>query len=201
VAGGRVPSLLENSAAFGPAIKNGLAQFGLVEGTSLYDIYFMFAQAIFDDADPFNYVGHAASGDLAGGVPTAILIQEMIGDGVVPNSATKDLAIALGAPQVDAIAEIAGLEQVASPRFGSGIFQFESPADAGTAHSALLSPAGGNPTVALQTQVVNFIGTALLGSPTIVNPYGALKIDVDPYVYRGINQDIDVSKLNLFPGR
>ncbi len=196
VAGGRVPNLLLNSASFGPTIKAGLAQFGLVEHTSLFDIYFMFAQAIFDDADPINYVGHASSGALSDGVPTRIMIQEMMGDGVVPNVATADLARALNGAQVDAIEVISGLTQVQSPHYGSGIYQFTTPADPGTAHSALLNPASGNPTAAIQTQVLTFLGTALLGNPTIANPFPA-KDEID--IYRGMDAPVDVTQMNFFP--
>ncbi len=196
VAGGRVPNLLLNSASFGPAIRAGLGQFGLVEHTSLFDIYFMFAQAIFDDADPINYVGHAATGALSDGVPTAIMIQEMIGDGVVPNVATRDLARALNGAQVDAIEAISGLAQIASPHYGSGLFQFTTPADPGTAHSALLNPASGNPTAAVQTQVLTFLGSALLGNPTIQSPFPT-KDGID--LYRGMDASVDVSQMNFFP--
>lgn len=200
VAGARVPFLLKDSPAFSGPILEGLASVGLVEGTSLFDIYFMFAQAIFDDADPFNYAGNT-DGSISGGAPTAILLQEVLTDGVVPNSATRDLANALGAPQVDAIEPLATLAQVPSPAFGSGYYQFSTAADIFTAHGALLDPSGGNPTVALQVQVMNFLGSALLGTPTIVNPHGPLKVAIEPDIYRGLDMETDVSKLNFFPGR
>jgi hypothetical protein len=199
VAGGRLGSLLRNSATFGPAIDAGLAQFGLLPGTPLYDIYFYFAQAIVDDADPINYATQMASGNLAGGVPTVALLQEMIGDGVVPNSATRDLALAMGVPQLDAVEEVAGLEQLTTPHLGSGMYQFTSPADPGTRHGALLSPAGGNPTALIQVQALTFLGTGLLGSPTIIDPLTALKQSNQEMFWFGADYEVDATQMNFFP--
>jgi len=164
VGGARVPYLLQNSEAFGPAINAGLGAVGLAPGTALYDIFFLFAQTINDDADPFNYAPHMFSGALAGGVGTDVLIQEMIGDTVVPNSATEDQARAMGIAQVDATAAISGLEQVTAPYQGNGLFQFDG------GHGALILPTQG-PTAAIQTQSLTFLLSALSGTPTVINPF------------------------------
>ena len=170
VAGGRLLTLLTQSATFGPQINAGLAQFGLAPGTPLYDLYLMFGQAITDDADPINYAPHILSGSLAGDVGTTILMQEMIGDQVVPNSATEDLARAMGIDQMDAAVEISGLNQVASPIVGSALFQYE-----GGNHATLLDLTQ-LLAVAVQTQAVFFHATSLAGAATIINPFTASKM-------------------------
>jgi len=196
VAGGRIAYLLNNSDSFGPAIDAGLAQFGLQPGTSFYDLYFMFTQAIVDDADPFNYAPFMAGGGLSSGVGTTVLVQEMIGDHVVPNSATTDLVISLKLPQIDAVQPIANLQQVSSPHFGSGFYQFPT-----GSHSSLLDPSGGNPTVQVQTQSLTFLLSALLGQPTIVDPFKT----GNKYGLETLHPSVDVSlkidRLNLFPGQ
>ncbi len=195
VGGARVPYLLQNSDSFGPIIDAGLAGVGLTKGSALYDIYFLFAQTIVDDADAFNYAPHTFSGALAGGVGTDVLIQEMIGDSVVPNSATEDQARAMGIAQVDATAAISGLEQVSSPYQGNGLFQFDGD------HGALILPTQG-PTAAIQTQSLTFLATALGGSPTVINPFNPpLKKGVVPATagWHGPIWNIDPAKLVVLP--
>ncbi len=186
VAGGRLPFLLQGSATFGPAINGGLAAVGLAPGTPLYDLYFIFAQAIVDDADPLNYATTAFSGSLASNQPTTVLLQEMIGDNVVPNFATNDLALALGIDQVDAVEAVAGLNQVSAPHLGSGFFQFPE-----GAHGALVAPDPATPAVRLQT--FTFLGSALAGQPTVINPLTSGKLDGSsaPLNLEGLfNQDL-----------
>lgn len=166
VPGGRILYLLQNSPVFGPTIDQGLASFGLVKGTALYDIFFLFAQAITDDADGINYAPHYADGSLAGGVPTQALVQWMTEDIVVPNSATADLARAMNLTQLNAIEVVDGLTQETIPPtgwLGSGLTQFVG------GHGALFLPTDG-PTVAIGTQSLTFLGTSLLGTPTIIDP-------------------------------
>lgn len=172
VTGGRIATLLQNSPTFGPAINAGLAGFGIPEGSFLYDLFFLVAQTILDDGDPINYGPSAASGNLSGGVPTTILIQEAIGDTVIPNSASRDLALAMGLPQVAAVEMVDGLAQVDAPYVGSGFFQF-----ANGSHGMLLDPAAG-PAVAVQTQALTFLFQGLLtGNAVIIDPFaGAAKV-------------------------
>jgi len=200
--GGRLTRLLSNSDSFGPLIDAGLAQFGLFPGSALYDIYFMFSQAIVDDADPFNYAAVMFNGALTGGIPTNILIQEMIGDSVVPNSSTQDLAVAMGIAQANALVAYPGLEQVTiSPAgyAGSALYQY---ADAG--HSALLNPADG-PTEAIANQAGVFLFSGFGGTPVVLDPFGGAKQVTTPFkeaVMEYLNDmEIDVSKLVLFPKR
>ncbi len=199
VPGGRLTRLLADSDAFGPIVNAGLAQFGLTPGSALYDIYFMFTQAIVDDGDPFNYAPTMFNGALTGGIPTNILIQEMIGDGVVPNSATRDLAVAMGITQLNAEVAYPGLEQVTIEPpgyFGSGLYQYT-----GGGHSALLNPADG-PTEAIALQAGFFLFTGFAGTPLVINPFAGAKQATGPFgipVMEFMDMEIDVSKMVLFP--
>ena len=194
VAGGRVPYLLNNSASFGPAIDAGLGAFGLNPGTALYDLFFLFAQTINDDGDGFNYAAHTFSGDLAGGAGTTVLMQEMIGDPVVPNSGTRDLATAMGITQLDALEEVSALPQaeIGAGFVGSGYFQYPT-----GGHGSLLDPSDG-PTAAVQTQVFTFLGSALLGAPTIINPLAGTKRLVEVGII-GPELDLETTEFYFFP--
>lgn len=170
VPGGRVGSLLPSSPAISSSINPALEQAaGLVPGTVDYMLFWLIFQTCVDDADPFNYAAHFTSGGLSGGVGTTVLVQEMQGDLVVPNSATEDLVRAMGIPQVDATWLYDGQDQVQSPYVGSGHFQYT-----GGRHGFLLDPNQG-PTVAGQTQAMYFLLNGLQGSPTIIDPFAAGK--------------------------
>jgi len=196
VPGARIPYLLQNSDSFGPRINAGLAANGIMPGTFLYDLFFIVAQTISDDADPFNYVPHTFSGELSEGVGTQVLVQEMIGDGVVPNSATEDLARAMRISQADAIDVIHGLEQVTTPHVGSALFQFDVPN-----HGCILDPTC-SAVVAVQTQSLTYLASGLLtGMPTIIDPFAGNK-DI-PVVKAEYNPEMtylqELAVLNFFP--
>lgn len=91
VPGGGVSRLLDASKSFGPIIAAGLsgAAFsgaGLsgpnapFEGTDTYETFIRFAQHLVDPGDPINYATAANAGH-------SLLMHEVIGDTVVPNSA------------------------------------------------------------------------------------------------------------------
>lgn len=84
--GGYVTDLLRDSDTFGPRINAGLQQTnpGLVPGTRLYNDFFRQAQTVIDSGDPANY--GEETGD------SNILMFQVSGDSVVPNSATAYLA-------------------------------------------------------------------------------------------------------------
>jgi hypothetical protein len=200
VPGGRLLYLLQSSASIGPSIKAGLASFGLTPGTLLYDLFFMFAQTI-ADADPMNYIAHAADGSIGNGVATNILVQEAINDPVVPNSSTEDLARAAGLTQLNALVPIAGLAQETIPLTGwqgSGLTQFEG------GHATLLDPSQG-PTVQVAFQALTFLGTSLFGTPVIVDPAMTVPkgkqgvVDGVQLDFRAFDLEIDPSQLILLP--
>ena len=196
VPGARIPYLLQNSQSFGPRIDAGLAANGIVRGTFLYDLFFIVAQTVSDDADPFNYVPHTFSGALSGGVGTQVLVQEMIGDQVIPNTATEDLARAMRIPQADAIVTISGLEQVSTPHVGPALFQYDVPN-----HGCILDPTC-SAVVAVQTQALTFLGSGLLtGMPTVIDPFAGNK-DL-PVIKSEYNPEMQfvqsLGQLNFFP--
>jgi len=202
VAGGRLLYLLQESPVIGPSIDAGLAQFGLQPGTLLYDLFYMFAQTILDDADPANYITQAASGGLTGGPATAILIQEAIDDPVVPNSATETLARAANLTQLNAIEEIAGLTQAEIPPtgfVGSGLTQFIG------GHGTLLDPSDG-PTLEVGFQALTFVGSSLVGDPVIIDPTGLFPTkqnrifsQMKSIDFSAVDLEIDPQQLLLLP--
>lgn len=161
VAGGRLTQLIANSPTFSPRINAGLAANGLNPGTRAYEQFFMIAQTVVDDADVINYAGSIVNGDFRGGTGVPVLLQEAIGDQVVPNSSTRDLALAMSSAnasfsQVNAVEVVTGIAQVAGPFSGSGLTQF-----AGAGHSVLLDPSAG-PTVQVVTQALTFLATGAI---------------------------------------
>jgi dienelactone hydrolase len=88
VPGGGISQLLLDSPTFGPSISGGVAaQLGL--NTLLYKVFFRDAQAGVDSGDPLNHFAAAVANK-------PILLHKVVGDTVVPNSAT-DRLIAVGA--------------------------------------------------------------------------------------------------------
>ena len=153
VPGGGIARMLEGSPTFGPRIRAGLqAAAGLQPNTPDYDRFFGAAQQVIDPADPINY-GFAS-------LQNAILLHEVIGDQVVPNtvtgaplSGTEPLIRVLGLQALTETAQDAnGLHRAA--RFIAGD------------HGSLLSPSASQAaTLEMQRQMASFIsssGTAVL---------------------------------------
>ena len=174
VAGGRITKLLLDSPTFGPTIVAGLQAAGVRQGTLAFEQFMWITQTVIDDADSFNYAPTVQAGTLKGNVTTNVLVQEMLGDTVVPNTATDDLTRALGIQLVYRTNQAenqvpTGVTAVAGPVNGSGLFQY-----LGGQHGFLLDPAQG-PTVAAQTQVFNHLLTGIgsgYATPQIIVPPG-----------------------------
>jgi len=149
VPGGGVAELLRDSPTFGPRINAGLAQQGLLPGTSLYAQYFRDVQNIVDAGDPLNYVAATVQ-------QRSVYFQQMVGGGgnpaalpdqVIPNSATQRLIAAIGASGQAFPRVVAG-----APVNGDGYVNFVV-----GDHGSLLSPASSGPaTVEMQTEAVTF---------------------------------------------
>lgn len=104
--GGGIVRLLENSPTFAPEILGGLAAAaGLEQGDANLETYFNVFQAALDTVDPINF----SDNHLNGGSPAGILLSEVIGDTVIPNSAEagNTLGDAFAAP-------LAGTEPLAT---------------------------------------------------------------------------------------
>lgn len=172
--GGRIPSLLVDSASLGPVILDGLKAAGIEPGTLAFEQFLWMAQTIMDDSDPFNYASGLQAGTLKGGVASSVLVQEMVGDQVVPNSATDDLVRSLGTKLVSRTNPAenqvpVGVDPVPGPVIGSGLFQYIN-----GSHGFLLDPSQG-PTVAAQTQVFTHFLTGIASgysTPTVIVPPG-----------------------------
>lgn len=188
VAGGRISTLLLNSASLSPRILFGLVAQGVTPGTPNFTNFFLIAQTVVDDADPFNYAAPALTGAYKNSAAnrSQVLQQEVIGDPVVPNSASTDLARAFAQvntfkhvrPVVDDIG-VAAVDTTATldpttAYSGSGLFQYPNPGPlAGQPtrpHGFLLSPLQGN-TAAGQTQAILYLFSGVAGiGPRIINP-------------------------------
>ena len=154
VPGGLITQLLRDSPTFGPRINAGLQAQGLVPGTTLYNQFFRDAQNVIEAGDPINYIEAAAAAK-------PILLHQVIGDTVIPNSATQRLI------------DLGGLTKVSTPgpkpvsrayvTFTAGV------------HSSLLDPTASLPaTVEMQTQAVTFAVTngtiVAITNPAVVQP-------------------------------
>lgn len=191
VPGGRYFTLFPNSAEVSPIINAGLAQAGILPGTAEYTLFFLILQTVMDDADPFTYGVHMNSGGLAGGAATHVLIQEMIGDTVVPNANTEDLARAIGLPQVAALQPIAGLPQVDAPFVGPGIYQFQNGAHGFLATGEAATEPG-------QIQLFTFLLTGLTGTPTIIDPYAQDKTHLETVLSVPLSLETTPWELGVF---
>ena len=82
--GGVITQLLIDSPAFGPTITAGLNGKGLAPGNYLFGQFLRDVQAVIDSGDPINHIADATALH-----PT--YLQKIVGDTVVPNSATDRL--------------------------------------------------------------------------------------------------------------
>ena len=174
VPGARIPKLLIDSPTFGPVITAGLQAAGIQPNTLAFEQFLWITQTVVDDADPFNYAPLLRAGTLKGNVTTEVLVQEMLGDTVIPNTATDDLVrgLAINLVQRTNPAENqvpSGVTAVTGPVAGSGLFQYIS-----GQHGFLLDPTQG-PTVAAQTQVFTHLMTGIgsgYTAPMVIVPPG-----------------------------
>lgn len=102
--------------------------------------------------------------------PTAFLVQESIGDPILPNPGTEMVAIAVGARHVGGVLEpIEGVEPADEVIEGSGITQFLAP-EGGRfdvhGFAARDTPAG----AAARQQIFDFVRSALAGESRIAPP-------------------------------
>ncbi len=120
VPGGGIARLLDGSATFGPRIRLGLEQSGVIAGTPTYDTFMAAAQTVIDSGDPINFAGNGTYLDQRVEHPELdykkrLLVQEVVGGGdvppdqVIPNrvpgaptSGTEPLIAALGLRAADA---------------------------------------------------------------------------------------------------
>lgn len=82
--GGAIGDLLVDSASFSQPIVDGLAAVGIVQGTQLFNDFIRDAQTVIDDGDPLNTIATTT-----GNVSSHLI--EVVGDLVIPNTATEKL--------------------------------------------------------------------------------------------------------------
>lgn len=118
----------------------------------------------------FDLADGASWSDVLATKPTAFLIQESMGDPVVPNQATEMVAVTAGARAVGGVLEpIHGVEPADQVIEGSGITQFRSPdTDALDIHGFAIrnTPAGH----AAREQILLFLESAWAGESIIAPP-------------------------------
>ncbi|MCF6264347.1 MAG: Ig-like domain-containing protein [Xanthomonadales bacterium] len=163
VPGGGIVNLLLGSEAFGPRIRAGLSAAGLEPGTPGFQAFVVAAQTILDAADPINWAAASAGGN-------TILLHEVIGDAVIPNSVpgaplsgTEPLIAAMGLATItETVQDAAGIR---------GVARFIPPAT----HGSLLRPADSpSATFEMHRQMASMIlsgGTAVgVNDPTVLVP-------------------------------
>ncbi|MDX8381304.1 MAG: hypothetical protein R8M14_04260 [Ghiorsea sp.] len=148
--GGDYASILQGSGAFGPVVDAGLAAKGVVKGSADYNSFFVAAQTIVDDGDPLNYASLAAT--------KSIFLLKTTPDGVVPNTQTNALSLALSLKQASGNAATVTanawpLSVVAPPLTTNGFVNYTA-----GSHSSFLSPTdSATATTAMQTDSVTFL--------------------------------------------
>lgn len=144
VPGGGIATLLRDSESFGPILTASLQAAGLP--AELFDDYWRNAQTVVDSSDPLSYAADAA-------LNHPILMHKVLGDTVVPNTATDKLIAAMGLPIVAQLGGTPGPLGAVSFKQGG--------------HSSLLDPTSSFATTTeMQTQAVIFAA----GNPLAMLP-------------------------------
>ena len=115
VGGAGLMMLLRDSNTFGIVV-GGLAPEGIPDGAVAR--FMAITQAIVDPGDPLNYARFASQEEPAGvpgWVPREVLLQEVLGDTIVPNTTSRALARAAGLVLIDALQPVTGLDAVSGP--------------------------------------------------------------------------------------
>ncbi|MBK7975526.1 MAG: hypothetical protein IPK07_20325 [Deltaproteobacteria bacterium] len=140
VPGGGFASLLQQSDQLGSILDSFLPAGATADDRM---VLIPLAQMLVDDVDPANFGPHVIEDPFPGNQPKDVLIQESMGDGIMPNTSTELLAGSLGMPQVEPELEpIFGLAKVAAPATGSGLYQFHVSDNGFVNHGFLLSRPG-----------------------------------------------------------
>jgi pimeloyl-ACP methyl ester carboxylesterase len=113
------------------------------EATPLERLQLMALQQMpFDLIDPLNYAHRVVRFPRQGCEKKQVLLQQAIGDGLVPHQGTASLARSLGIPLVEPfLQDIPDLAHVSAPADSAGLFQFFVHPDPLAAHGLLLTQA------------------------------------------------------------
>lgn len=172
VGGAGIMTLIRDSAAF-----SFLVQSLAPEGTSTPALarFFAVSQAVADRGDPLNFARYGtreALPGVEGWTPRDVLLQEVIDDNILPNSATEALARAAGLTLSDVIRPVSGMVEAPAPITGnleSGatgvLYQYDVVhGDELATHGELLFDE------AARTQYVEFFATGLSSAHATVSP-------------------------------
>ena len=174
VGGAGLALLFEDSPLFGVLTK-GLSPPGTTKGQLTR--FFAMIQGIVDPGDAANYARYVTTEGLPGvpgWKPKDVLLEEVVGDNIVPNSSAERLARAAGLAQVQPVVKaIGGLASVASPAVGNlpdgvtgGIFQFDHADGMPVNHGGLIFTND-----AMNQYNKFFAGSLAGGHGSIVNPF------------------------------
>ncbi len=157
--GGGVAQLLRDSEALRDRINAGLAAASplLQPGTTFYEQFFRDAQTAVDAGDPLNYIEAAVSA-------RPVLLTQVLGDAVVPNTATQRLVNAAAFTKTST----GGPNPVAA---GAGKWVHFTVGS----HGSLLSPAAGlDVTTEMQTHAASLVASGgaafVIANPAILEP-------------------------------
>jgi hypothetical protein len=190
VPGARLAYLMRDSAAFSPSVNAGLAAKGIAVGTPTYNQFFQVTQTIVDTVDPATMTNPLAPG-LPSRLSGRLVMQEAVGDLVIPNANTRYFGSALGGRGVLGAAGSAvapGFKQLGYSGTTSapvpfmapfavaataatdtgpteGYFQFNQ---AGVSHGFLLDPTASLAATGLaQRQMVYFLTLGIVVDPSV----------------------------------
>jgi pimeloyl-ACP methyl ester carboxylesterase len=176
VGGAGFALLFEDSPLFGILTK-GLTPAGTTKGQLAR--FFAMIQGVVDPGDAVNYAHYVTTEGLPGvpaWKPKDVLLEEVIGDNIVPNSSAERLARAAGLAQVQPVVKaIGGLDAVAAPASGNlpsgatgGVFQFDHADGMPVNHGGLIFT---NDAI---NQYTKFFAASLAGGHgTVVNPFAS----------------------------
>ena len=163
VPGGGIANLLAASQTFGPVIRAGLQQAGVEPDSPEFFQFLGAAQQVVDSADPINWSTVAVQDN-------SILLHEVIGDTVVPNSVP-------GAPLsgTEPMIRIMGLETITATTQSAAGIRGATRFSVGS-HGSLLDPSANPATTAeMQGQAASLIATG--GTTVIVNDASVIQTD------------------------
>jgi hypothetical protein len=148
VPGGRIGFILKDSPAFAATVGAGLAAAGVPAGSASYYQFFALAQAVADPIDPAT-MGTPLSGQTTSRLTNRLLVQEAVGDTVIPNANGQYFVNAFAGRQGQLGGDVSvGFTQIlrsgqAAPAvpyvYGATLAAFKTPVAAATA------TASGNP--------------------------------------------------------
>lgn len=173
VGGAGLMTLLRDSGTFALVV-DGLTPPGTPKGSVAR--FFAITQGLVDPGDGLNYapyVTQRALPGIEGWQPRNVLLQEVVGDKIVPNSTSRAVARAGGLGHLNEVEDISGLGTVDAPVSGNltmgntgVICQFDTMEGGKTAeHGGLIfAPEA-------QQQYVEFFRSGLAGTATVTAPY------------------------------